>query len=107
MSDEPAGAVGHNLKFVSRSDQGGRGDGVQINVVDGYAYVGHMFTGGISVIDVRDPRDPKYVRFIPAPPNSWFIHLQAHESVFWNPGSAYRHTHSQRQASSWWSRRRA
>jgi hypothetical protein len=85
MSDEPAGAVGHNLKFVSRSDQSGRGDGVQINVVDGYAYAGHMFTGGISVIDVRDPRDPKYVRFIPAPPNSWFIHLQAHESVFLEP----------------------
>ena len=40
MSDEPAGAVGHNLKFVSHSDQGGRGDGVQINVVDGYAYNG-------------------------------------------------------------------
>ncbi len=81
MSDEPAGAVGHNLKFVSRSDQGGRGDGVQINVVDGYAYVGHMFTGGVSVIDVRDPRDPKYARFIPAPPNSWSIHLQAHENL--------------------------
>ena len=81
MSDEPAGAVGHNLKFVSRSDQGGRGDGVQINVVDGYAYVGHMFTGGVSVIDVRDPRDPQYVRFIPAPPNSWSIHLQAHENL--------------------------
>jgi hypothetical protein len=81
MSDEPAGAVSHNLTFVSRSDQGGRGDGVQINVVDGYAYIGHMFTGGVSVIDVRDPRDPKYVRFIAAPPNSWSIHLQAHENL--------------------------
>jgi hypothetical protein len=81
MSDEPTGAVGHNLTFVSRSDQGGRGDGVQINVVDGYAYVGHMFTGGVSVIDVRDPRDAKYVRFIAAPPNSWSIHLQAHENL--------------------------
>jgi hypothetical protein len=81
MSDEPVGAVGHNLKFVSHSDQGGRGDGVQTNVVDGYAYVGHMFTGGVSVIDVRDPREPKYVRFIEAPPNSWSIHLQAHENL--------------------------
>jgi hypothetical protein len=35
--------------------------------VDGYAYIGHTFTGGISMIDVRDPRDPKYVTFVPAP----------------------------------------
>jgi hypothetical protein len=81
MSDEPAGSVGHHLAFLSPSDQGGRGDGVQINVVDGYAYIGHMFTGGISVIDVRDPRDPTYVTFIPAPPNTWSIHLQAQDDL--------------------------
>src|SRR5579871_2690531 len=81
MSEEPAGAVGHNLTFVGHSDQGGRGDSVQINVLDGYAYIGHMFTGGVSVIDVRDPRDPKTVKFIPAPPNSWSIHLQAQDDL--------------------------
>jgi hypothetical protein len=40
-----------------------------------------MFTGGISVVDVRDPRDPKYIKFAPAPPNSWSIHLQAQDDL--------------------------
>jgi hypothetical protein len=29
-----------NVKFISHSDQGGRGDGVQIMVHRGYAYIG-------------------------------------------------------------------
>jgi hypothetical protein len=51
MSDEPVGAVSHNLKFLGHSDQGGRGDSVQITVLDGYAYIGHMFASGVSVGD--------------------------------------------------------
>ncbi|MDB5594062.1 MAG: hypothetical protein JWM36_1023 [Hyphomicrobiales bacterium] len=30
-----------------------------------YLYAGHSFDQGWSIIDVTDPRDPKYVRFIP------------------------------------------
>ena len=30
-----------NVKLISHSDQGGRGDGVQIMVHRGYAYIGH------------------------------------------------------------------
>ncbi len=33
-----------NIKFVSHSDLGGRGDGVQIMVHRGHAYVGHGFS---------------------------------------------------------------
>ena len=33
-----------NIKFISHSDQGGRGDGVQVMVHRGYAYVGHGFS---------------------------------------------------------------
>jgi hypothetical protein len=68
----------HNIKFVSHSDQGGRGDGTQIMVHRGYAYVGHAFSGGISVIDVRDPKQPKTVNFLPAPPNTRAFHVQTH-----------------------------
>jgi hypothetical protein len=35
-----------NIDFVSHSDQGGRGDGVQIVVYNGHAYIGHMFSNG-------------------------------------------------------------
>lgn len=37
-----------------------------------------MFSKGFSVFDVRDPRNPKAVNYIAAPPNTWNIHLQAH-----------------------------
>jgi hypothetical protein len=67
-----------NMKLIGHTDQGGRPDGVQIMVNKGYAFVGHMFSKGFSVIDVRDPRNPKTVKYIPAPTNTWTIHLQTH-----------------------------
>ena len=67
-----------NMKLIGHTDQGGRPDGVQLMVNKGYAFVGHMFSKGFSVIDVRDPRKPKPVKYMPAPPNTWTIHLQTH-----------------------------
>ena len=77
---QPDYATG-NLTRVGYSDQGGRCDGVQIMVQDGYAYIGHIFSKGFSVIDVRDPRNPAFVRYVPAPPNTWTLHLQAHDGL--------------------------
>ena len=37
-----------------------------------------MFSKGFSVIDVRDPRNPKPVKYVPAPRNTWTIHLQTY-----------------------------
>jgi hypothetical protein len=70
-----------HINFVSHSDQGGRADGVQIVLHNGHAYIGHMFSGGVSIIDVRDARHPEPVGFIPAPPNTWSIHLQAADDL--------------------------
>jgi hypothetical protein len=70
-----------NVKFVSHSDQGGRGDGVQIMVHRGYAYIGHMFSKGFSIVDVRDPKHPRAVEYVAAPPGTWNIHLQTHDDL--------------------------
>ena len=67
-----------NMKLIGYCDQGGRPDGVQLMVNKGHAFTGHMFSKGFSVIDVRDPRDPKPVKYVPAPANTWNIHLQTH-----------------------------
>ena len=67
-----------NIKFISHCDQGGRGDGVQIMVHRGFAYIGHGFSNGITVVDVRDPKHPKTVNFIACPPNTRAHHLQTH-----------------------------
>jgi hypothetical protein len=70
-----------NMKLIGHSDQGGRPDGVQLMVNKGYVFTGHMFSKGFSVIDVRDPRQPKPATYIAAPPNTWNIHLQTHEDL--------------------------
>jgi hypothetical protein len=70
-----------DMRLIGYSDQGGRCDGVQIMVQDGYAYIGHQFSDGFSVVDVRDPRNPKTVNYVRSPPGTWSIHLQAHEDL--------------------------
>ena len=72
---------GHRMRLLGRSDQGGRPDGVQVMVAKGHAYVGHMFSDGIAVIDVRDPRAPKAVNFVACPENTRASHIQVHDGL--------------------------
>jgi len=68
----------HRIRPLGHTDQGGRPDGVQVMVDNGHAYVGHMFSDGITVIDVADPRTPKPVQFVACPPNTRASHIQVH-----------------------------
>ncbi len=81
MSDLPKPDYARNMCIVGHSDQGGRPDGVQVMVHRGFAYVGHMFSKGFSVVDVRDAKNPRAVNFIAAPANTWNIHLQVHDDL--------------------------
>ena len=81
MTDLPKADFARNMRIVSHSDQGGRPDGVQIMVHRGFAYIGHMFSKGFSVIDVRDAKNPRPVNHVAAPPNTWTIHLQTHDDL--------------------------
>lgn len=79
--DLPVPELSRNMRLIGHCDQGGRPDGVQLMVERGYAYVGHMFSKGFSVIDVRDPTRPKAAAYVPAAPNTWNIHLQTHDDI--------------------------
>jgi hypothetical protein len=79
-SIEPAVAR-KGIRFVASSDQGGRPDGVQVLVHKGHAFIGHMFSDGFSVIDVRDPSRPRPAAFVPAPKNTRAHHLQIHGDI--------------------------
>jgi len=79
--DIPVPELARRMRLIGHSDQGGRSDGVQLMVHRGYAYIGHMFSKGFSVIDVKDPTSPKAVQYVPAPPNTWNIHLQTHDDL--------------------------
>jgi hypothetical protein len=81
MNELPKPDYARNMRIIGHSDQGGRPDAVQVMVHRGFAYVGHMFSKGFSVIDVRDARHPSAVDYIAAPPNTWNIHLQAHDDL--------------------------
>src|SRR5215472_1846125 len=81
MSRLPKPDYARNMRLIGHSDQGGRPDGVQLMVHRGFAYVGHMFSKGFSVIDVRDASNPHAVNYIAAPPNTWNIHLQTHDDL--------------------------
>ena len=81
MSELPQPDYARNMRLIGHSDQGGRADGVQVMVHRGYAYVGHMFSKGFSIIDVRDPKNPRAVNYVAAPPNTWTIHLQTHDDL--------------------------
>jgi hypothetical protein len=74
LSQTAAAAKG--IRILSHDDQGGRPDGVQVMLHKGHAFIGHMFADGFSVIDVRDPRKPKTVAFVPAPKNTRSHHIQ-------------------------------
>jgi hypothetical protein len=80
-SELPKPDHAHNMRLVSHCDQGGRTDGVQIMVHRGYAYIGHMFSKGFSIVDVRDPKHPRAVEYVAAPPGTWNIHLQTHDDL--------------------------
>src|SRR6516162_1825821 len=81
MSDLPKPDYARNMRIIGHSDQGGRPDGVQIMVYRGYAYIGHMFSKGFSVVDVRDVKRPRAVNYLAAPPGTWNIHLQTHDDL--------------------------
>jgi hypothetical protein len=81
MNDLPTSDYARNMRILAHCDQDGRPDGVQIMVHRGFAYIGHMFSKGFSVIDVRDPKRPRAVNYLPAPPGTWNIHLQTHDDL--------------------------
>jgi len=81
MSELPKPDYARNMRIIGHSDQGGRPDGVQVMVHRGFAYVGHMFSKGFSIIDVHDAKNPRAVNYVAAPANTWNIHLQVHDGL--------------------------
>lgn len=80
-SDLPRPDHAHNMRLVGHSAIDGRGDGLQVMVHRGFAYVAHPWSQGFSIVDMRDPRNPGEVTYVPSPANTWTIHLQTHDDL--------------------------
>lgn len=70
--------VAEGFEVLGHTDQGGRPNGGQIMVYDGYAYVGQ--DDGFLVLDVRDPRQMKPIAHVDPGWGelTWSPHLQVH-----------------------------
>lgn len=71
----------HRMSCIGHTDLAGRGDALQVMVNRGHAYVGHFLSAGVTVVDVRDPRRPRPVNFLPVHPRCWSMHLQSHDQL--------------------------
>ncbi len=92
--------VATNVDVIGFSDMGGRVDGQQLQYQtvgeSHYLYVGHPWSGGITVLDVTSPHDPQVASFIPSPnEHTWHIKQQVADNIlmascelaFFKPGA--------------------
>ena len=43
--------------------------------------MGHLWHYGWSIVDVTDPRNPKFVKTVPGPGNTWTIQMTLHDNI--------------------------
>jgi hypothetical protein len=69
------------MELLATCDVGGRPDTLQVMLHQGHVFVSHPFTKGFSVVDIRDPRQPKPVTYVPPPPGTRTLHLQLADGI--------------------------
>jgi hypothetical protein len=81
----PKGWEAMNMKPVGYTDVGGRRGAFKMAIkqVNGrwYLYMGHLWHYGWSIVDVTDVTNPKFVKFIPGPENTWDIQMTLHDNL--------------------------
>lgn len=82
-----------NTEVVAYSRVDGRVDTQQLQYQEvggrSYLYVGHVFSGGTSILDVTTPTSPEVVAFIPSPnEHTWAIKNQVADDLLMVPCEA-------------------
>jgi hypothetical protein len=73
--------MSQRMELLATCDLGQKPDSLQVMLHQGHAFVSHPFTGGFSVVDIRDPRRPKPVTYVPPPPGTRTLHLQLSDGI--------------------------
>src|SRR6202171_3251451 len=83
--DIPSGWEGSNMKPIGYSGLDGRGGAFKMvvrHVNDKwYLYMGHLWHGGWTILDVTDAANPKFVKFVPGPDNTNTIQMEFHDDI--------------------------
>jgi hypothetical protein len=81
----PLGWEANNLEPVGYSTLDNRKGAFKMAIkkVNGhwYLYMGHLWHYGWSIVDVTDPKDPKFVKTIQGPKNTWTIQMTLHDNI--------------------------
>ena len=81
----PKGWQANNMKAIGYSGLDGRGGAFKMAIrqVAGrwYLYMGHEWHRGWSILDVTNPTNPKYVKFVEGPDNTNTIQMEFHDNI--------------------------
>lgn len=81
----PPGWEASNLKPIGYSGVDGRGGGFKMAIKHvndkWYLFMGHLWHNGWTILDVTDPTDPKFVKFVPGPDNTSTIQMEFHDNL--------------------------
>jgi hypothetical protein len=81
----PSGWEASNMKPIGYSGLNGLGESFKMAIkqVNGrwYLYMGHFSHRGWSILDVTDPTNPEYVKFIQGPDNTSTFQMELHDNI--------------------------
>jgi hypothetical protein len=80
----PAGWEASNMRPIGYSNLDGHGAfKLAIKRVGDkwYLYMGHLWERGWTIVDVTDPTNPKVVKHIPGPDNTFSIQMELHDNL--------------------------
>jgi hypothetical protein len=85
-ADRSKQAQSKNIEMVGYSDLKNKGDGLQIAGQKigskQYIYVGHFWSGGVTIVDATNPSSPEVVGNIPSPDgNTWNIKVCVADNI--------------------------
>ena len=46
-----------------------------------FLYAAHFWESGYSIVEITDPSQPRFVRFVPGPPNTWALQVQVADGL--------------------------